>query len=25
MRVWLRRGKPEGAQGDDFIKLDLKS
>ncbi len=25
MRVWMRRGKPEGAQGDDFIKLDLKS
>jgi NAD/NADP transhydrogenase alpha subunit len=25
MRVWMRRGKPEGSQGDDFIKLDLKS
>ena len=25
MRVWMRRGKPEGEQGDDFIKLDLKS
>ena len=25
MRVWMRRGKPEGTQGDDFIKLDLKS
>ena len=25
LRVWMRRGKPEGAQGDDFIKLDLKS
>jgi hypothetical protein len=25
VRVWMRRGKPEGSQGDDFIKLDLKS
>ncbi len=25
LRVWMRRGKPEGEQSDDFIKLDLKS
>ena len=25
VRVWMRRGKPEGSQDDDFIKLDLKS